>query len=62
MPLWHFPREVVEDAGTIHRPDCAEIPEDAILEVHPAGAAIRRDRAPTACWACEPELDMRLGV
>jgi hypothetical protein len=62
MPLWYFPNEVVEDHGTIHRPDCAEIPEDAILELHPAGTSLKRAVAPRARWTCEPELEMRLGV
>jgi hypothetical protein len=62
MPLWHFPEQVVEDHGTMHRPECREIPDDAILELHPAGTAIRRDVAPKACWTCEPDVEMRLGV
>jgi hypothetical protein len=46
----------------IHRPDCREIPEGAILELHAAGTAVRRDVAPKACWTCEPEIEMMLAV
>jgi hypothetical protein len=38
------------------------IPDDAILELHPAGTSIKRAVAPKACRTCQPDLQMRLRV
>jgi hypothetical protein len=62
MPLWVITEDTVEQAGTLHRPGCPELDEEAEVEQHPAGSALRRRIAPRECWTCKPAVEMVLGV